>query len=161
MQHENEQLIECFYRAFQRLDWQAMSDCYHEDIWFSDPVFTDLRSDQVANMWHMLCDKAEEFDLQYSHISADDHYGSARWIASYRFSQTGRRVRNVIFAEFQFKEGKIIRHSDHFSFWKWAISALGLPGVLFGWSGRFKRKVQQKALAGLRAYSKKARKAFS
>ena len=161
MQHKNALLIEHFYKSFKNLDWRAMSDCYHQDIHFSDPVFTELRSHEVSGMWRMLCEKAKEFDLQYMNISADDEYGSAQWIATYRFGQADRQVRNVIYAEFQFQEGRIIRHSDHFSFWRWAASALGVSGILFGWSGLFKRKVQQKALAALRAYSKKSRETIS
>jgi len=157
MQHVNEKLIESFYQAFQRLDWEAMTECYHPQVEFSDPVFMSLNAQEVIDMWHMLCAKAEDFELTFSHIDADDHSGSARWEATYRFPQTARLVKNVIFAEFQFSEGKIIRHSDHFSFWNWSKSALGASGLLLGWSGYFRRKVQQRALIALRAFSRKAR----
>ena len=159
MQHANEKLIESFYSAFQCLDWQSMAVCYHPQVQFSDPVFTSLSGQEVTDMWHMLCARAEDFDLSYSHINANDTFGSARWVATYRFPQTGRCVKNVIFAEFQFSEGQIIRHSDHFSFWRWSISALGVTGLLIGWSGFLRRKVQQRALTGLRRFSKKANSA--
>lgn len=161
MQHANEKLIEAFYTAFQQLDWRAMTECYHPDIGFSDPVFTSLSGEQVGDMWHMLCSRARDFELHYSHIYADDTMGSARWVASYRFPQTGRRVKNIIFAEFQFSGGKIIRHSDHFNFWRWSISALGMPGLFMGWSGLLRRKVQLAALSGLRAFSAKLHKQAS
>ena len=155
MQHANEKLIESFYCAFQRLDWQSMAECYHPQVCFADPVFISLNAQEVTDMWHMLCTKARDFELEYSHIYADDQFGSARWVVAYRFPQTGRLVKNVIFAEFQFSEGKIIRHSDHFGFWRWSISALGLSGLLLGWSGYLRRKVQQQALTGLHAFAKK------
>ncbi len=150
--HPNEQIINDFYTAFQQLDWQAMQDCYVGDIHFSDSVFNDLQGDEVIAMWHMLCTKAKDFELNYSHVKADDDSGSACWQASYTFLQTGRRVQNVIFAEFQFKNGKIIRHSDHFSFWRWSRMALGPAGWLLGWSAYLKRKVQQRALSGLKLF---------
>ncbi len=150
--HANEQLIHNFYTAFQKLDWQTMKQCYAVDINFSDPVFNSLKGADAAAMWHMLCNKAMDFDLKFSDIQADEKNGSARWEAIYTFSQTGRRVHNVIFAEFQFSEGKIIRHSDHFSFWRWSGMALGPVGVLFGWSGFLRNKVQQKALNGLKLF---------
>jgi len=156
MQHANEKLIESFYSAFQRLDWQSMCECYHPGVQFSDPVFTMLNGQEVTDMWHMLCTKAQDFELNYSHIHADDTLGAARWVVTYRFPQTGRCVKNVIFAEFQFAEGKIIRHSDHFSFWRWSKSALGTSGLFLGWSGFLRRKVQQRALVGLQAFSRKA-----
>ena len=151
----NEQLIHDFYNAFQKLDWQAMQQCYAENIHFSDAVFGDLKGDDVSAMWHMLCDRAKDFELNFSDVQADDSHGSARWEASYTFSQTGRKVQNVVFAEFQFAEGKIVRHSDHFSFWRWSRMALGPMGVLLGWSGLLKRKVQQQALAGLKLFKRR------
>ena len=156
MQHVNEKLIESFYQAFQRLDWESMADCYGSQVVFSDSVFISLNAQEVIDMWHMLCSNARDFELSYSHINADEHSGSARWVVTYRFSQTGRLVKNVIFAEFQFSEGKITRHSDHFSFWGWSKSALGASGLLLGWSGYLRRKVQQQALIGLHAFSRKA-----
>jgi len=153
--HENAQLIDKFYTGFKHLDWQVMSDCYHQDIEFSDAVFTDLKAEQVTAMWHMLCEKAEDFELTFSQVQADDTHGSARWEATYTFSRTGRRVHNVIFAEFQFADGKIIRHSDHFSFWRWSSMALGAPGILLGWSGVFRRKVQQQAFSGLKLFMRR------
>jgi len=155
MQHVNEKLIESFYRAFQRLDWQSMAECYHPQVQFSDPVFISLNAQEVTDMWHMLCSKAQDFELTYSHIKADDTSGSACWVVNYRFPRTGRLVNNIIYAEFQFLDGKIVRHSDHFSFWHWSKSALGVSGLLLGWSGYLRRKVQQQALIGLRAFTKK------
>ena len=155
MRHANAKLIESFYSAFQRLDWQSMVECYHPQVEFSDPIFISLNAREVADMWRMLCTKARDFELNYSHISADDKFGSARWLVTYRFPKTGRLVKNVIFAEFQFSEGKIIHHSDHFSFWYWSKSALGTSGLLLGWSGFLRRKVQQQALTALYAFSGK------
>jgi len=164
--NSNEQLIDDFYSAFQKLDWQSMRQCYAENIHFSDPAFTDLNGDEAGAMWQMLCSRAQDFELSFSDVQADDTHGSARWQASYTFSKTGRKVQNVIFAEFQFAHGKIVRHSDHFSFWRWSRMALGPVGVALGWSGYLKRKVQQQALTGLkifmrRHYSKKPPKSSS
>jgi len=153
--HSNEQLIHDFYIGFRQLDWQAMAACYHRNIHFSDPVFTELKGEDVHQMWRMLCSKAKDFELQYRILMIDDTHGSARCEASYVFAQTGRRVHNVIFAEFQFADGKIIRHSDHFSFWKWSFMALGAPGLLFGWSGFLRRKVQHTAAQGLAAFRRR------
>lgn len=150
----HEQMIQAFYQAFQRLDWRAMAKCYHPEAIFSDPLFHQLNMQQLALMWQMLCERAQAFDLQYSSICADDHRGAATWVARYRFAVTGNKVKNTVYAEFQFKDGLIIRHSDHFNFWWWQTQALGVKGALFGWSGFMRRKVQRQALAGLARYSK-------
>ena len=42
----NNAVITEFYQAFNRLDAEAMSACYTEDVLFSDPVFGELRGRQ-------------------------------------------------------------------------------------------------------------------
>ena len=65
-----------------------------------------------------------------------DHgeWGTARWRASYVFTQTGRPVVNEVFAAFRFDDGLIAEHADSFSFKSWAAQALGrharVPGTL-------------------------------
>ena len=70
--HKNEKLIHEFYKAFQKLDWQSMQNCYADDVHFSDPVFTDLKGNEAMAMWHMLCAKAKDFELSFHNIKADD-----------------------------------------------------------------------------------------
>lgn len=147
--HEHTQLIEDFYSAFQKLDGEAMSACYHPDIRFSDPVFPDLQGEAAGAMWKMLCSGAKSFELTFSDVQADDKHGSAHWEARYTFSATGRPVHNVISANFRFRDGKIVQHDDHFDFWKWSRMALGAPGVLLGWSPMLRNKVRSQAAAKL------------
>jgi len=143
--HPNEELIETFYASFQKLDAEAMLRCYHADIRFSDPVFPNLSASEVRAMWRMLCKQAKNFELTFADIEADDRTGKARWEARYDFSATGRRVHNRIAAEFEFRDGKIIKHTDTFDFWKWSRMALGPAGILLGWTPLLRRKVQKQA----------------
>lgn len=146
----NVQTIERFYSAFQKLDYQAMNDCYSEDIIFSDPVFMILREDEVRCMWEMLCKNAKDFSLSFSDIQAvDEEYYTCRWTATYTFSKTGNRVVNHIKAFMRLKDGKIIEHSDGFRLSKWIAQALGWKGVWFGWTGFMKRAVQKNARKNL------------
>ncbi|HEX8475039.1 MAG TPA: nuclear transport factor 2 family protein [Pyrinomonadaceae bacterium] len=143
--HPNEELIETFYTSFQRLDAEAMARCYHPDIRFSDPVFPNLSGSQVVDMWKMLCSQAKDFELTFADVQANDRTGKARWEARYNFSATGRRVHNKIESRFEFQDGKIIKHADSFDFWKWSSMALGLVGILLGWTPLIRRKVQKQA----------------
>ena len=143
--HTNEELIENFYTSFQKLDAEAMVRCYHPDIRFSDPVFPALSGSEVGDMWRMLCSQAKNFELTFTHVQANDQTGRASWGALYDFSATGRRVHNKIAAEFEFKDGKIIKHTDAFDFWKWSSMALGPVGFLLGWTPMLRRKVQKQA----------------
>lgn len=143
--NEKTQLIRTFYHRFQARDWKGMADCYHKDIFFYDPVFQNLEGPQVSAMWAMLLKGAKDLQVTVSNIAAEGDYGSCNWTALYTFSPTGRKVENKVKAHFTFAEGRIIEHQDEFSFWRWSRQALGLPGLLFGWSAPLQRRVQKKA----------------
>lgn len=151
----NRALIERFYTAFAARDGQTMSSCYHPEARFSDPAFPDLRGAEIGAMWRMLCLRAKEFNLRFSDVQSDTERGSAHWVANYIFSATGRAVENRIRAEFVFKDGLIFQHADVFDFWRWSRQALGLPGMLLGWSGFLRRKVQSQARANLDSFIRK------
>lgn len=151
----NRALITRFYEAFARKDGAAMTACYHPQARFADPAFPDLRGDQVGVMWTMLCERAQDFSLEFSAVKAEGERGSAHWEAHYLFSKTGRKVHNIIDAEFRFQDGLIIEHTDRFNFWRWSRQALGVPGVLLGWSGFLRGKVQAEAARGLAAFQRK------
>ncbi|MCA9705062.1 MAG: nuclear transport factor 2 family protein [Myxococcales bacterium] len=150
--HPHAELIQTFYTAFQRRDGQAMADCYHPEIQFSDPVFTDLRGERAGAMWKMLTGRAKDLEVRFSNVEADDDQGRAHWDASYTFSATGRHVDNHIDASFRFRDGKIIEHRDVFDFWAWTRQALGLSGTLLGWTPIVQGKVRRTAAAGLDAF---------
>jgi len=143
--HPNEELIEIFYASFQRLDAEAMARCYHPDIRFSDPVFPNLSASEAGAMWKMLCSQAKTLEVTFADVQANDETGKARWEARYNFSATGRPVHNKIEAAFEFRDGKIIKHTDSFDFWKWSRMALGPVGFFLGWTPLLRRKVQKQA----------------
>jgi ketosteroid isomerase-like protein len=152
----NEELISRFYTSFQQLDHRGMNACYSDDIVFSDPVFLLLKGEQVKAMWEMLCTNAKDFSLVFSNIKAVDHeYYTCDWTATYTFSKTGRKVVNNIKAFMKIHEGKIIEHSDAFRLSTWIGQALGWKGVMFGWMGWMKRKVQKSARQNLVRFMEK------
>jgi len=150
--HPNAALIERFYRAFQNKDGAAMAACYHPDVQFSDPVFTDLRGPHAGAMWRMLTERGKDLKLEFRDVRADDRKGAAHWEAWYTFTGTGRKVHNIIDAEFEFRDGKIVRHIDRFDLHRWAGQALGLPGKLLGGTGYLQNKVRAQAAKGLAQY---------
>lgn len=157
MTHPHAALIERFYAAFQRRDAAAMAECYHAEIRFSDEVFPDLRGPQAGAMWAMLCARGKDLRVEPSAITADASRGSARWDAWYTFSGSGRKVHNIIQAEFAFRDGLIVRHIDRFDFWRWARQALGPAGVLLGWTPFLRGKVRATAARALDAWMREAR----
>lgn len=153
----NEQLIFKFYTAFAKADTKTMCECYHTNIQFQDPAFGILKDNDVCKMWNMLIDKSKgNIKIEFLDVKADDYSGTAKWIATYNFSKTNRKVVNVIYAQFQFKDNLIIRHTDNFDLWKWSKQALGFKGLLLGWTGFMQKQIQKQALFSLKNYKQKA-----
>ncbi|ATR81954.1 nuclear transport factor 2 family protein [Pseudomonas sp. FFUP_PS_473] len=145
-------LITRFYQAFQRLDAEAMVACYSDDVLFSDPAFGILQGKDAGDMWRMLTTRAKDFSLTFDNVRADERSGGAHWVATYLFNQTGRVVINDIQARFVFRDGKICEHHDSFEMWQWARQALGMKGLLLGWTPWLQGKVRAQALKGLRTF---------
>ncbi len=122
-----------------------MAACYAPDAAFSDPVFSDLRGPRAGHMWRMLTSQASDLKVEFSGVQADEARGGAHWEAWYTFSATGRSVHNIIEAEFTFSDGLIATHLDTFDLYRWTKLALGVPGVLLGWSGFLQGKVRGQA----------------
>lgn len=150
--HPNEALIQRFYSAFQQRDAGAMGACYHPEAQFRDEAFDLPDCAQTRAMWSMLCKNGKDLELTFGDIRADDQRGTAHWEAFYTFSQTKRRVHNIIDAEFEFRDGLIYRHRDRFNFWRWSRQALGWSGLLLGWSGFLQNKVRERAMGNLQKF---------
>ena len=128
MSDVNTELIRRFYAAFDRQDGDAMAACYAPDATFRDPAFGELHGDEVGSMWKMLTSRAEDLEVELHEHDADDHTGTAHWIARYTFTQTGRKVVNDIRATFAFDGGLIGDHVDEFDLGRWSRQALGPMG---------------------------------
>lgn len=152
---KNEELINTFYTAFQQKDYKTMQNCYADNAVFNDPAFQNLNSAQVKAMWEMLIKRGKDLKLEYSNVQANEKTGSSEWVAWYTFSGNGNKVENRIKASFEFENGKIVKHTDHFNFYRWSRQALGLSGLLLGWTPFFKKKVQATAAKGLAEFMSK------
>lgn len=152
----NSELVSRFYTAFQELDYATMQSCYDDEAIFMDPAFGALHGEEVKSMWEMLARNAKGFSLTFSDIKAEDEeYVTCKWVATYTFSATGRKVVNRIQAYVRVQNGKITEHTDHFNFWKWARQATGLSGWLLGWSSFFQSQVRSKARENLKKFMDK------
>lgn len=146
-------IIEKFYTAFQQLDFKTMNNCYADNIAFNDPVFGLLIGKETKLMWQMLCTQAKDFSLQFGNIQTDDgEYYTCDWTASYFFSRTNRRVVNKCKAYMRLQDGMITEHSDAFNYYRWCRQALGLRGLLFGWTRFMHNRVSANAKKSLYAF---------
>ena len=155
MENRNKELIIKFYSAFKNKDFKSMQECYSDSAVFSDSVFQNLNSSQVKAMWEMLCKNGKDLQLEFKNVSANETTGNAEWIATYTFSRTGNKVVNKIKADFVFENGKIVKHNDYFSFYIWSKQALGMSGLLLGWTPLIKNKVRKLAVKNLADFMKK------
>ncbi len=151
----NEQTIRALYDGLGRHDGEAMAACYATDATFADPVFPDLHGSQAGDMWRMLTSRATDLSVELPEVGADESTGSAFWIATYTFGATGNKVENRVRSQFRFDEsGFITEQHDDFDFWRWSRQALGIPGLVLGWTPLLRSKIRSNAaseLAGFRA----------
>ncbi len=152
MINPNKALIEKFYTAFQIADAETMVSCYDDDVVFCDPVFGELKGDDAKAMWRMLCANGKGLKIEFSDINASLKKASAHWEAWYSFSKTGRKVHNIVEAQFEFKDSKIVKHTDSFNLHKWASQALGFKGWLLGGTKFLANKTRGQANQSLQRY---------
>lgn len=153
---ENTELIKKFYTAFSKGNSKEMTECYHKDVVFKDPVFGEISGERANKMWEMLMSqKNESTTVSFDNINSSEDIGSANWVAKYVYGDKQRKVTNEVSAQFKFKDGKIIEHVDTFDLWKWTKQALGAPGYLLGWTPFMKNKIQKTINGKLDEYIKK------
>lgn len=152
MSHPNEELVHKFYRAFAERDAATMGTCYADDVRFTDPAFEGLVGDEARGMWRMLCEQGTDLRIEHSGVQADDREGVAHWEAWYSFGPNKRKVHNIIDARFTFRDGLIVEHVDTFDFHRWSRMALGVPGLLLGWTPMLRNTVRKTAGRQLQKY---------
>jgi ketosteroid isomerase-like protein len=152
--NENRAIIQTFYTAFGAHDGETMAAQYADDATFSDPVFTSLRGREIGDMWRMLTKSSIDLALELGEITpgAEANTFIAPWIARYTFTLTRRKVENHVTSTIKIENGKIVRQRDVFDFASWQRQALGLTGILLGWTGIPGRKVQERAAKNLAAF---------
>ncbi len=145
-------VVDRLYTAFAARDGDAMAALYAPSGRFSDPVFPALTGAEAGAMWRMLTARADDLRIEHTPPTQQDGHVRTRWQAWYTFSATGRKVHNIIDADIVVEDGQITSHTDHFGFWRWSRQALGVPGLLLGWTPMLQGKVQKQADKGLRQF---------
>jgi hypothetical protein len=154
---KQEELVTQFYSYFSNLDAEGMVECYHDEVSFQDPAFGNLIGKDAKDMWRMLIEKGgDNLEVTMVNVSlAENEICYAEWVASYYYGPQQRRVINFINASFEFKDGLIINHKDHFNLWRWARQAIGFNGLLLGWTPWFRKQVRKQSLSFLKRYQDK------
>jgi SnoaL-like domain len=141
----NAKLVEHLYGSLDRHDADAMARCYHQTATFHDIAF-DLRGkNQIASMWKMICDS--DIKATFAIIDSSADQVTVKLIDEYTFSETGRRVCNVIESRLRFSGELIVEHVDACDSRLWAGMALGgISGFIAGRVGLLRRLMAARKL---------------
>jgi hypothetical protein len=146
-------LVERFYAAFDRRDHGTMAASYSPTARFSDPVFQSLSGPRIGTMWRMLCERATDLRVACGPVRVAGGMARVEWQAWYTYSATGRRVHNRIAASLRLEQGLIHRHDDMFDLYRWARQALGIKGLVLGWTPLVQRAIRRQASRSLDAFA--------
>jgi len=147
----NRRLLENFYQDLAALDARAMSDCYHPEAEFIDPVFGKLDYSEVTAMWQMLL-RSKDLKIQFQVVSISEESARVNWQAEYSYGKSKREIHNKIKSHIQFKDGQIYKQRDKFSLWNWASQAMGFNGIVIGWTSFFRKRLQTQSKQMLERY---------
>jgi hypothetical protein len=129
--HSNAVLLERLFSSLNRKDDKTIASCYHLEATFQDIAFDLHGRNEIHDMWRMIC--AGDIRATFEVVHADDETGRVRVVVEYTFSDTGRKVRNVIDSRFTFKDHLVVEHRDSCDAKAWAAMAIGgVKGFLAG-----------------------------
>ena len=149
-------VAEQFYEAFMVQDHYTMGLLYAENATFSDPVFPLLNARGARMMWAMLLTRAEDLGIEVNVLEDSPTRARIEWTAHYTFGATGRRVVNRIQTEMALSNGRIVRQVDQFSLWRWARQALGVQGLLLGWTPMVQNRIRKQAARSLGEFARRS-----
>jgi hypothetical protein len=65
-------------------------------------------------------------------------------------------VVNRIQTEMAISNGRIVRQIDRFSLWRWARQALGVQGLLLGWTPMVQSRIRKQAARSLGEFARRS-----
>jgi hypothetical protein len=123
--HTNGVLLQRLFTALDDHDHRTMAGCYHAAATFRDIAFDLTGEPEIHAMWHMICENTD-IRATFEVLHADDREGRVALVDHYTFTDTARKVRNVIDSRFKFENGVIVQHRDHCDPKAWA--GMAFPG---------------------------------
>ena len=134
--HANGVLLQRLFTALDDHDHATMAGCYHPAATLRDIAFDLSGRPEIHGMWHMICENTD-IRATFEVLHADDLKGRVALVDHYTFTDTPRKVRNVIDARFRFENGLIVQHQDHCDARAWAGMAFS-GGVRAFLAGNFR-----------------------
>jgi hypothetical protein len=149
--HSHESLVRQLFAALAARRPEDAAACYHPEVFYSEPLHPRLRGESVIDLWRMRLAPGEPYDIRLDEASGGGDGAAARWTVRTRVR--GREVEIHGRSLFAFREGRISRHYDHYSLWRWSAQALGPAGAAFGWLGPVRWALRTRARRALERFS--------
>jgi ketosteroid isomerase-like protein len=149
--HPHEALIRRFYARLAARDAEGALACYHPEVFFSDPLHPRLRGEPARDLWRLRLGDPAFGEIALEEASADANGALTRWTA--HGVVRGRPVTIRGRSMFAFRDGRIVRHYDHYSLWRWTAQAFGSVGAALGWFGPFRWALRTRAARALERFS--------
>jgi len=149
--HPNEALVRRFFERLAARDAPGAAGCYHAEIFYSDPLFPRLRGAAPGELWRMRLEDLQGLEIRLEEAHGDADGAHAVWSLGYVLGP--RKVALRVRSMFGFRDGRISRHYDHFSFWGWAAQAYGARGAVLGWFGPFRWAMRQRFARAFERFS--------
>lgn len=138
------EIVTSFYDCFAKGEAKGMLNFYAEEVIFCDPAFGKLSGNRPHEMWRMLLGRFDEHTtINFEVVETEANKAQVKWTAKYHFGKKRRPVTNRVTSTLILKNEKIVEYYDNFDIWKWAYQAIGIGGLLLGWSKFFQLKIQQ------------------
>lgn len=142
----NRELIEKFYQSFQNRDFEAMDNCYDDNIVYFDPLYHFLNGSNVKFMWKFRYANTNHFNLDFEQIKTDDEeYFTIEYRIRYVSEETGNVVDQSIKSYIRISSGKISEHSEAFSIHQWSSMVYGGIAKLIGWNRFYQNRLKKNA----------------
>lgn len=116
--------VRAFYDAFERKDVAAMGRLYADDVKFRDAIFSFHDKSGVTRMWTKLFATDPRTTLKFTLDQVKGDVVTGHWVADYHLGT--RAVQNEVTTTMRVHNGKIVEHTDDFSWDRWAPQAI--PG---------------------------------
>jgi len=118
-----------FYDAYCKGDMATLEKLYDPKVKWSDTITSFGDREGTMGMWRALA--ASHASYSYRIVSAQGDKVVVNWLADYQL--LGNPVHNDVMATLVIKDGRIVQHTDAYSWDRWAAQVFPRLGALSSW----------------------------
>ncbi len=147
----NSTIVKNLFQFLQENKYHDVVKLYAKDAFFTDDVFNLSCSDSIVLMWQYLAFIFTDLHIKVVRIIETQDGAVVDWESFYQLR--GKKIHNKLRSHFIIENGRILRQTDQFSFYRIARQTSGLKGWLLGWLPSVKKTMQNRLLSGFDQFS--------